>query len=280
MSKKSKVIILSFLAVLLTSSLLYSTFRSQSAYAYTGGLLNGKTMLMSPAGTLTGGNTAPNATDNNTSTAVAFSAGYNVYYKFPTDQTISQYQIYASKDAGTLRFYDSSNNLLKAIVSPVSTNTLTTLDSPISNVRYIEFANTTASVYSLYEIDVFSQSTSPTVTPSATPVPTPTATPVPTPTATPVPTATPEPSPSATPEIPSGDRAILTIKLTSGEDKEFDLPMTEVNAFMTWYDSATGTARYGIDKHYNNKGPFSKRTEYVIHDKILNFEVSEYNVTE
>ncbi|MFF2016199.1 hypothetical protein [Paenibacillus sp. NPDC058177] len=75
---------------------------------------------------------------------------------------------------------------------------------------------------------------------------------------------------------PTGDRAILTITLTTGMNKEFDLPIAEVDAFLNWYDTTSGSARYGIDKHNNNKGPFNKRTEYVIHDKILTFEVSEY----
>lgn len=102
--------------------------------------------------------------------------------------------------------------------------------------------------------------------------------PTPQPTVEPTPISTPEPTviPTPTPEVPSGDRAILVLTLTTGIDKEFDLTMTEVNAFLNWYDTGSGSARYGIDKHNNNKGPFSKRTEYVIHDKILTFEVSEY----
>ncbi|ETT33946.1 Kelch repeat protein [Paenibacillus sp. FSL R7-269] len=94
----------------------------------------------------------------------------------------------------------------------------------------------------------------------------------------PTPSTTPEPTPIATPTpgIPNGDHALLTIELTTGAEKEYDLPMSEINAFLTWYDSSNGSVRYGINKHDNNKGPFNKRTEYVIHDKILTFEVSEY----
>ncbi|MBY9078323.1 bacterial surface protein [Paenibacillus sp. CGMCC 1.18879] len=96
------------------------------------------------------------------------------------------------------------------------------------------------------------------------------------PTTTPEPTATPTTTPSPTPEQPTGDRAILVVTMNTGLEKEFDLPMSEINAFLNWYDSASGSSRYGIDKHDNNKGPFSKRTDYVIFDKILTFEVSEY----
>ncbi|WP_025690387.1 hypothetical protein [Paenibacillus zanthoxyli] len=108
--------------------------------------------------------------------------------------------------------------------------------------------------------------------------------PEPTPTITPEPTATPEPTvtptPTSTPEQPTGDRAILVVTMNTGLEKEYDLPMSEINAFLSWYDSASGSTRYGIDKHDNNKGPFSKRTDYVIFDKILTFEVSEYTASE
>ncbi|MNN40370.1 hypothetical protein D3C81_1544420 [compost metagenome] len=70
--------------------------------------------------------------------------------------------------------------------------------------------------------------------------------------------------------------------MKTGLEKEFDLPMSEVEAFMSWYDAkenGTGPAKYGINKHNNNKGPFSKRTDYVIFKNILSFEVSEYSAT-
>ncbi|MGG3742505.1 hypothetical protein [Paenibacillus chibensis] len=94
-----------------------------------------------------------------------------------------------------------------------------------------------------------------------------------------IPEPTPNPDPVPTPE-PSGDRAILTVTMTTGLEKEYDLSMAEVNAFINWYDAkdaGTGPSKYAIDKHENNKGPFSKRTDYVIFSNILTFEVSEYS---
>lgn len=78
---------------------------------------------------------------------------------------------------------------------------------------------------------------------------------------------------------PTGDRAILVVTMTTGLEKEFDLSMTEVNAFIDWYEAKSngiGSAKFAIDKHGNNKGPFSSRKDYVIFDKILTFEVNEY----
>ncbi|KEQ23358.1 hypothetical protein ET33_17180 [Paenibacillus tyrfis] len=85
---------------------------------------------------------------------------------------------------------------------------------------------------------------------------------------------------SATPlEPPVNGRAILTVTLDTGLEKEFDLSMVEVNAFITWYEgkaAGTGPASYAIDKHDNNKGPFKSRKDYVIFNKILTYEVNEY----
>lgn len=89
-----------------------------------------------------------------------------------------------------------------------------------------------------------------------------------------IPTPDPEPQPE-----PTGDRALLTVTMTTGLIKEFDLNMSEVNDFLNWYDAkenGSGPAKYGINKHNNNKGPFTKRMDYVVFKNILSFEVDEY----
>ncbi|MEC0232686.1 kelch repeat-containing protein [Paenibacillus alba] len=65
--------------------------------------------------------------------------------------------------------------------------------------------------------------------------------------------------------INENERAILTVTLNTGLEKEFDLSMSEVNAFINWYEAkqgGTGTASYAIDKHNNNIGPFKSRKDY------------------
>ncbi|MFL1672959.1 fibronectin type III domain-containing protein [Paenibacillus dendritiformis] len=82
------------------------------------------------------------------------------------------------------------------------------------------------------------------------------------------------------PEQPSGNRAILVVTMTTGLEKEFDLSMKEVNDFIAWYEgkqAGSGSASYAINKHDNNKGPFSSRKDYMLYDRILTFEVSEYS---
>ncbi|WP_338555322.1 kelch repeat-containing protein [Paenibacillus sp. KS-LC4] len=115
-------------------------------------------------------------------------------------------------------------------------------------------------------------------TPTPTPVVTPTSepTPTPTPVVTPTPTPTPVVTPTPTPDI--NGRAILVITMTNGLEKEYDLSMAEVNAFIDWYDgkdSGIGKERYTFNKTWN-MGPYKSRTDYVIFDKILFFEVNEY----
>ncbi|WP_106767785.1 bacterial surface protein [Paenibacillus faecalis] len=80
---------------------------------------------------------------------------------------------------------------------------------------------------------------------------------------------------------PSGDRAILVITYITGLEKEYDLSMDEVNSFIDWYDNkdvGIGPSKFAINKHNNNKGPFKRRTDYVIFNNILTFEVNEYSL--
>ncbi|UKS28078.1 fibronectin type III domain-containing protein [Paenibacillus sp. HWE-109] len=86
---------------------------------------------------------------------------------------------------------------------------------------------------------------------------------------------------SATPQAPAqSGRAILVITLLNGVEKEYDLSKTEVDVFINWYNAratGTGSITYAIDKHNNNKGPFKARKDYILFDKILTFEVNEYD---
>ncbi|GIP08639.1 hypothetical protein J1TS5_08090 [Paenibacillus macerans] len=76
-----------------------------------------------------------------------------------------------------------------------------------------------------------------------------------------------------------GERALLRLILINGIEKEYDLSMSEVKAFINWYEgraNGSGTAMFAIDKHDNNKGPFVNRKDYVFFDKIITFEVNAY----
>ncbi|WP_312281921.1 kelch repeat-containing protein [Oscillibacter sp.] len=85
---------------------------------------------------------------------------------------------------------------------------------------------------------------------------------------------------SATPQLSSeAGFAILDIYMVDGTLKEYDLSMTKVDEFIAWYDakaSGTGKNYFIIEKSYN-KGPFKYRKDYIIFDKIKDFEVNQYN---
>ncbi|MBO3283078.1 SPRY domain-containing protein [Paenibacillus sp. FSL M8-0228] len=124
----------------------------------------------------------------------------------------------------------------------------------------------------------------PSTTPDPSTKPDPSTTPDPStkpdPSTTPDPSTKPDPSDTDGASQPTGDRAILTVTMDNGFDKEFDLSKKELNAFIAWYDAkdaGRGASFFAIDKHNNNKGPFSNRKDYVIFNKILTFEVSEYS---
>ncbi|MFD2334379.1 SPRY domain-containing protein [Cohnella sp. GCM10020058] len=77
----------------------------------------------------------------------------------------------------------------------------------------------------------------------------------------------------------SSGRALLTIHLVGGGEKEYDLSAVELDSFLDWTDSATQSSRYKFVKTWNN-GPFKARAEYIVYGKIVNFDVDEYDPAE
>ncbi|MCT4563463.1 MAG: hypothetical protein N4A68_04015 [Maledivibacter sp.] len=76
----------------------------------------------------------------------------------------------------------------------------------------------------------------------------------------------------------SGDRAILRITMVNGKINEYDLSMDDVNDFIDWYEDSIDDKDdpyYTIEKDYNI-GPFESKKDYIVADKILQFEVMEY----
>lgn len=87
---------------------------------------------------------------------------------------------------------------------------------------------------------------------------------------------------SATPAAPVTNRALLVITLVNGLEKEYDLSMDEVNAFINWYNGragGTGSEVYAFNKNFNLAN-FLSRKEYISYSKIETFEVNEYKVTQ
>lgn len=91
-----------------------------------------------------------------------------------------------------------------------------------------------------------------------------------------------DPEPTTPPKDDTTDEdgdALLVITMVNGLQKEYDLSMKEVNAFLSWYkkrDAGEGPGFYEIDEHDNNKGPFESKKDYVVFKNILMFEVNKY----
>jgi len=82
----------------------------------------------------------------------------------------------------------------------------------------------------------------------------------------------------ATVTIDKNLNALLTITYTNSLTRTYDLKITELNNFISWYNNAVkGTAdnsyKFAKTPISNN---FNQREEYVIFDKISNFDVDEY----
>ncbi|GGG00842.1 hypothetical protein GCM10010912_52100 [Paenibacillus albidus] len=256
------------------------------------GLLDGVTMLTGSSISNILGNTTK-VTDNDNTTVFDMvtqrsdSSVVDVLaYVFQNAQTVNSYKVHVTNyDAGPvyIKFYNSAGSLISQInLSPnVGDDQIHYLTSPIEGVKKFELFQQGSTTYHVAEVNLYSAipEPSPTVTPDITPTIEPTVTATVEPTATPEPTIEPTPTVTPTPEQPTGDRAILVVTMNTGLEKEFDLSMDEVNAFISWYESkqsGSGTASYAINKHENNKGPFTNRKDYVIFDKILTFSVDQY----
>ncbi|WP_063779806.1 PT domain-containing protein [Paenibacillus sp. FSL P4-0081] len=211
-----------------------------------------------------------------------------LFYNFSTPVDINAYKLYLSNYTGgqvSIFFIDNNGTTIAQSISHSvipGDNNIYPLSSPITNVKTVVIWQYSAVSYNIAEFNLYNIVPIPTATPSVEPTATPTIEPTATPEATiePTPTVTALPTPSPTSEQSTGDRAILVVTMSTGLEKEFDLSMAEVNAFIAWYEnklSGSGTASYAIDKHDNNKGPFTNRKDYMIFDKILTFSVDEYS---
>ena len=76
-----------------------------------------------------------------------------------------------------------------------------------------------------------------------------------------------------------GNTATLELTMTNGGIKVYNLPIADLDNFLTWYDNRSngeGRAYYTFTKT-TNIAPYLSVKEYVSFDKISSFEVKEYN---
>ncbi|MNC24756.1 hypothetical protein D3C75_728210 [compost metagenome] len=235
------------------------SFQTKS-YAFSGGLLDKKAMFRGASVTSSTYNVVTNWTDGGVGgdsstdlTGVNYTNNVG-WYTFPKVVSgIDSFKLIANADLDVV-FYNESNQVIYTYNYHYSTesNKVITLPQIMNNVKTVAIINKMPySGMLVWEFDVFGANITYPETPGTDPG-----------------------------TEPSSDRAILTITMSNGLEKEYDLSITEVNAFIDWYDkkeAGVGPAKYAFNKEWN-KGPFKKRTEYVIFDKILTFNVDEYSV--
>lgn len=237
-----------------------------SVSAYTGGYANGKsTDIMIPSIYYIGRPSADTIstaliTDNDEETGYLVPKSKMLMIDLGTERTIDTYKLKSDSKNMRINFYDRSVGYVGEFSIDKGNGVLEAIPGgkEIKNVRYVTLYTTSGEDIYINELDFFYSKD---------------------PNSVPDPTDPTEPTDPTDPNEPSANRAILVVALTTGLEKEYDLPMSDVNAFLNWYDArdaGTGPAKFAINKYSNNKGPFSKRTDYVIFDKILTFEVSEY----
>ena len=77
---------------------------------------------------------------------------------------------------------------------------------------------------------------------------------------------------------PKVGKALLIVTMSDEIQKEYELSTDEINSFITWYNNRStgvGLPHYTFNKDFN-LGPFQSRKDYLVFDKIQNFEVMEY----
>jgi chitodextrinase len=127
-----------------------------SAFAYSGGILSGKTIYVGANGNMTGtGNPRPELTDGleNTGYSMDSVGSYDtIWVALDSPTTLTSYKIKADGPAGAfkLKFYDSNGTHLASDFNPVLDATLTAINIP--NVSKIVMSVTNIG-YSVFEMD-------------------------------------------------------------------------------------------------------------------------------
>ncbi|WP_336791157.1 fibronectin type III domain-containing protein [Paenibacillus sp. MMO-177] len=152
MKKKLAVLMASVLVLMMVVPL-------TTAFAYAGGLLNGKALTVSTTITTADSGTTLYATDNNNTSYWNLGRQY-LYYTFASPVTINAYQINAVLRGSSnlsLYFFDESGSVISSIASlQLNKTSVKTSITPVSGVKKVAVYNGHSSDSAeVYEFDVF-----------------------------------------------------------------------------------------------------------------------------
>jgi hypothetical protein len=152
-----------FSLFLITLILLATLLPIGSAFAYTGGLLNGLSLTRADSidGTVFG--SIPLFTDNDTSTGATIgatgTANDTIYYKFPSPVTIDTYYVWSSLSSSLqIYYYDSAKKPIGSVIGLANNTKRIPPIGAVSNVTYVALYNPTSSGITVNEFDVFDSS--------------------------------------------------------------------------------------------------------------------------
>lgn len=146
-----------FMPILLAFIVFALPFGGLKAFAYSGGLLGGKTFYPNDNSNFTNVSGGTNLiTDGNTSTSIIIHGLSSYYFKFDIPASVdSVYASFGSSDIGIfdVKFYDSNKVLLGTENSLVN-NSVKTLNRSLSNVSYVSISNESRNDGNFKELDV------------------------------------------------------------------------------------------------------------------------------
>lgn len=133
----------------------FSFLPVNSAFAYSGGLLDGKSLMRGSSINGTEGGASSTLTDRDLTSGVnlSISAYKYDYYSFSQDMTIDSYIAKANGTVG-IAFYDVNGNLLSTLHSIDRTYVKTSI-TPVNKVRTVAIFNDYNTNITVYEFDVF-----------------------------------------------------------------------------------------------------------------------------
>lgn len=131
----------------------------ENAFAYSGGLLNTKTITRGSSITNLE-TTTTKVTDNSTTTSYTMtninSFGDCLYYHFASPVSLNSFLFDANSSNLNLVLYDSNKNVLHSQLIPNVNNSMSITSFPtVDNVSYVSFENNAAVGLTVYEMDVF-----------------------------------------------------------------------------------------------------------------------------
>ncbi|MGE7191979.1 hypothetical protein [Lysinibacillus fusiformis] len=154
-----------FKKIVVITGLLFALVPITNAFAYSGGMLDGKTM-QTGANTYTPLGTTTTVTDGDFNTFEDLAGGSgnasvkdHVFYQWSQPQTITYYRLKSNKNSLSIYLYNANKGVIRQIQYANNTGALTEIKST-TGVYYVAVVSNTGVANTVYEFDVFNEAPS------------------------------------------------------------------------------------------------------------------------